>query len=560
MTADPTPDTVAREGASRLRSLGAQLRVVVAALGDPRLRRVLLAFVLFGAAEWVRWVGLLVYGFERAGASGAGLISVIQLVPAALAIPFVSTLSDRFERTRVLGLGYLVAGIGTGGGGIAIAASAPFALVAGLSALGLIGVTMIRPTQAALMPQLAETPEELTAANVASEFVLSASLFTGPGIASLLLAASGAAAVVLVAGGMFVVGGLAVLSLSGKASPGVRTAERVRVLGGFGELRRNHPAAWLISVFGVQSVAWGIVDVLIVTLAIDRLGLPASAVGMLSAALGVGALAGGVATVSLVGRRRLTKALAFGISCWSVALLMVGLAGAPAPILLLLAAAGIGVSFLAVSINTLLQRIVPEHMLGRVFGLLESGFMGAWAIGSAIAPLALRLFGLGWSFAIAGAAVPLLMLVAWTPVARADRDAIVPVRELEILRAIAMFGLLPESVLERLARNLISMSAPAGDRIIREGEPGDLFYVVGEGRVSVTIDDVEVATYGPGDYFGEIALLRDVPRQATVSATTDLRLFALDRAHFLDAMTGSSSASTAAHEEIDRRLSLPPQP
>jgi MFS family permease len=297
-----------------------------------------------------------------------------------------------------------------------------------------------------------------------------------------------------------------------------------------------------------------------VPLAIDRLGLGASAVGMLSAALGVGALAGGVATVSLVGRRRLMTALAFGLSCWSVPLLLVGVAGAPAPVLLLLAAAGIGVSFLAVSINTLLQRIVPDHMLGRVFGLLESGFMGAWAIGAALAPVLLRLLGLGWSFVIAGAAVPLLMLVAWSPVARADREAVVPVRELEILRAIAMFALLPEPVLERLARNLRPLDAAAGTRVIREGEPGDLFYVVDEGTVRVTKDGVEVARHAAGDYFGEIALLRDVPRQATVTAATDVRLLTLDRVHFLDAMTGSSSAASEADRQIDRRLNVPPQP
>jgi MFS family permease len=243
-----------------------------------------------------------------------------------------------------------------------------------------------------------------------------------------------------------------------------------------------------------------------------------------------------------------------------VPLLLVGVAGAPAPVLLLLAAAGIGVSFLAVSINQLLQRIVPDHMLGRVFGLLESGFMGAWAIGAALAPVLLRLLGLGWSFVIAGAAVPLLMLVAWSPVARADREAVVPVRELEILRAIAMFALLPEPVLERLARNLRPLDAAAGTRVIREGEPGDLFYVVDEGTVRVTKDGVEVARHAAGDYFGEIALLRDVPRQATVTAATDVRLLTLDRVHFLDAMTGSSSAASEADRQIDRRLNVPPQP
>ena len=217
-----------------------------------------------------------------------------------------------------------------------------------------------------------------------------------------------------------------------------------------------------------------------------------------------------------------------------------------------------GISFLSVATRTLLQRIVREDMLGRVFGLLEGGFIGAWAVGSAAAPIVLRQVGLAWSFVIAGAAAPLLMLAAWPQLAPADRDATVPVRELEILRGVEMFGLLPEPVLERLARNVSPVSVPQGTRIINEGDRGDLFYVIDEGRVRVSVAEIEVATDGPGGYFGEIALLRDVPRQASVDAMTDVRLFALERTHFLDAMTGSMSASSAADREIDRRLGTPP--
>jgi MFS family permease len=405
VTLDAAPDAVPPAGASRLGRFRASLRLVVACLSDRRLRRVLVAFGLFGVSEWARWVGLLVYGFHHSGATGAGLISVIQLVPAALAIPITSSLSDRYERARVLSLSYLVAGVGTAGSGLAIFVGAPFVVVALLAAVGLVGITMVRPTQAALLPQLADTPEELTAANVASGFVLSASLFAGPAIASLLLAVSGSTSVVLVAGAMLLLASLvvALVPRSDRAPVGV---SEVRVLGGFGELARNRPAAWLICLFGAQNVAWGMVDVLIVTLAIDRLGLDASAVGILSAALGVGALLGGAATVALVGRQRLAPGLTFGVLCWGLPLLVIGLAGAPAPIIISFAVAGVGVSFFNVATRTLLQRIVPDDMLGRVFGLLESGYMGAWAIGSALAPVALALLGLSWSFVIAGAAVP----------------------------------------------------------------------------------------------------------------------------------------------------------
>lgn len=545
----------ARRGRGRLK---ASFRVVASSLADRRIRWVLVAFTLFSVAEWVRWVGLLVYGFEEAGAAGAGLIAVIQLVPGALVIPFASGLADRFDRTWVLVVSYLIAAIGTGGAGIAIAVDASFAVVSVLAAVGLAGFTMIRPTQSALLPQLVRTPEELTAANVTSDFIMSGSLFVGPAIASAVLAASGATAVVLVGGAMLLAGGFCMAVVRPRDRSTLETSERVDLLGGFREIRKNHAAAWILGVFVLQMVVWGAVDVLTVTLAIDGLGLDASAVGLLSASLGIGALVGGATTITLVGGRRLAPALAFGIVLWGVPMLALGFAERAPVVLVLLAAVGVGTSFFAVASRTLLQRVVDEDVLGRVFGLIEAGYLGAWAIGSAIAPVVLAAVGLGWVFVILGAAVPLFALVAWPSIARADRDATVPLREIAILRGIEMFGLLPEPTLERLAGTITPVSVPAGALIIREGDPGDLFYVVDEGEVRVTIAGSEVTRYGPGEYFGEIALLRDVPRQATVAAVTDSKLHALDRVHFLTALTGSTSAATVAHREIERRLEATP--
>jgi MFS family permease len=556
MNTDDTPPEVAPRRHETGGRFAASLRVIGASLADRQIRWVLIAFTCFGVAEWVRWIGLLVYGFDKGGAAGAGLISMIQLVPAALVIPFASGLSDRFERTRVLIASYLVAGLGTGGAGFAMMADAPFLVVSILAAVGLVGVTMIRPTVAALLPQLVGTPEELTAANVTSELILSGSLLVGPVIASLVLGASGATAVVVGGGALLLVGAVCMLRVRPSGSP-TAPGSPVRMLGGFLALAHDHASAWIVGLVVLQAVAWGAVDVLLVSLVIDELGLNASAVGVFSAALGIGALVGGLATVSLVGRRRLAPPFAFGVIVWSVPLLIVGVAGLAPVIVVLLAAAGIGLSFVAVVCRTLLQRVVDDDMLGRVFGLLEAGFMAAWAIGSALAPMMLAAFGLGWAFVLAAAALPLLTLAAWSSIVRADREAIVPMHELALLRGIEMFALLPEPTLERLARNVANISVPAGTAIIREGEPGDLFYVLDAGTVQVTIADAEVAAYGPGEYFGEIALLRDMPRQASVTAVTDTDLATLDREHFLAALTGSVPAGAAADREIDRRLGGP---
>ena len=530
------------------------LRTVGTAIRNREIRAVLIAFVLFSAAEWVRWVGLLVFGFQRAGPSGAGLISVIQLVPAALTIPFTSSLADRFPRARVLAGGYVVAGVGTIGASVAMAADGPFLLVAVLAAVGLCGVTIVRPTQASLMPQLAQTPEQLIAANICSSFAAGGSVFVGPAIASVVLAVSGPTSVVLLAGLMLLLGAVLIVVLHGIPRSATGPAVRVHVLGGFRELGRNPGARWTVGLIALHAASWGMVEILLVTLALRYLHFGRSGVGVLSAALGVGALAGGAATTILVGRQRLAPALGFGVVVWSTPLLFVGLVNVPVLVLLLLAVAGIGISFIEVSGETLLQRIVSDEALGRVFGVIESGDMGAWALGSAAAPLVLHRVGIAGAFAVAALAVPLAAAIGWRQLALADREAVAPGPELELLRSIEMFRLLPESVLERLARNAGAAALAAGSLIIRQGEPGDLFYAIADGHVLVTADAKEVARYGPGGYFGEIALLRDVPRQASVTAIDEVRLITLERAHFLDAITGSSSAARAAQAEIGRRL------
>ena len=454
--------------------LTSSLRVVRTALANPSIRAVIVAFALFSAAEWVRWVGLLLYGFSGGrGATGSGAIAVIQLLPAALATPFTSSMADRFPRHRVLTFAYLLAGLGTGGAGLAMGVHAPFLVVAVLAALGLVGVTMVRPTQASLMPQLAETPSELTAANVSDSLIAGASLFAGPAIASGVLAlwggrSSGAEAVVLLAGGMLL-GGALIIALVHRGSTQPRgRLERLDPFGGFRALNRAAGAGMVVTLLGLQAASWGMLDILTVTLALQKLGLAQSGVGLLSAALGIGSLAGGLATLALVGRQRLAPAFVFGVVLWGVPLVVLGVAGAPILVVVLLAAAGAGLTFLDVSGRTLLQRTVSDEALGRVFGLVESGYMGAWAIGSLAAAPLKNAIGLGWAFVVTGALVPLVTLLRWPSLARADREAPLPGPELELLRSIEMFTPLAESVLERMARNL-SGGLDAGRRADHPG-------------------------------------------------------------------------------------------
>jgi MFS family permease len=250
----------------------------------------------------------------------------------------------------------------------------------------------------------------------------------------------------------------------------------------------------------------------------------------------------------------MSPALGAGIIVTGIPLALVAFAQAPPFALVMLALSGAGKAFFDVAGRTLLQRTVPDQVLARIFGVQEGLLMAGLALGSIMAPVLVALFGARGAFVAAGAFLPLLGAISWGRLRRIEEGGVVPGPELAVLLRIPFFQPLSQPVLERLSWNLVPVSAPAGSVVIREGDPGDRFYMIEDGTVSVAAGGLPIATLGPGGYFGEIALLRNVPRTATISAETDLRLLALEREDFLAAVTGSRPSSERADQEMDRRL------
>ena len=183
--------------------------------------------------------------------------------------------------------------------------------------------------------------------------------------------------------------------------------------------------------------------------------------------------------------------------------------------------------------------------------------MFALAIGSVIAGVLISTLGVAWALVIAGVLVPAVLVGAWSRIGALDRDARPPDPEaLALLRHLAIFAPLSAPSIERILAELTWVDTPAGHVLIREGDAGDRFYVLAEGRVEVTVRGERVADRGVGDHFGEIALLRDVPRTATVTALTPLRLIAIERDRFLEAVTGHPQSRQSAEAVADERLSL----
>jgi MFS family permease len=531
----------------------------------PALRRVLAAYFFFNAAEWATWVAMLVFAFDHGGATAAGAVALIQLIPCMLVAPLASIVGDELPRDRALRLGYLAQGVAMGTTALALFMKAPVWMVYPLAAVSASTMTLTRPVHHAILPQLAETPQELTASNSMSGTLEGLSLFVGPVLSGVLLAAgdrgcrcgAGAWVVYAVFAGTQMLA--FVLTIGLPRHPVVREDHgRASVLAdareGVHALRREPGALLLVVMVGAQHVVVGMLDILAVLLALGVLRMGVSGPGILTAAAGVGGLIGAVATVILIGRTRLAPALLLGILATGLPLAAIGLGPGIAVVLGLLLVYGVGQAFFSVAGRTLLQRTVDDDVLARVFGVQEGLMMAGLAIGSVLAPILVKVFGARGAFVAAGVFLPAAGVATWRRMRSLDARAVLPGAELSLLRSLDLFAPLDQPVLERLSWNLIRADVASGTVVITEGDPGDRFYIVMKGRAEVTVGGRTVAALGPGDYFGEIALLRDVPRTATVTAWEDLQLLALERDEFLAAVTGSRAAAEVAQREASRRL------
>lgn len=528
--------------------LGAAFKAV---LHNRSLLRVLAAFCLFNAAEYGTWVAILVYAFGQGGTTEAGIVGLVLLVPPVFAAPVAASVGDRMRRDHALGLGYLVEALSFAGTAVALALDADPLVVYAAALVAMCAVTLTRPVHLSILPDLSDSTQELIAANSASATLEQLGVFLGP-LANVALVAVGGAGLVF---GVMAVA-LALAAVLTASLPKLAVEKPVEAPGGeetsniwtdtregAQELRTNPGLRSCVLLASMHWLVLGMVEVLAVSLAVDVLDMGEAGPATLLA--GIGGFIGAVATVALVGRSRLVPVLLGSALAIGVSLLLMPAAVISIVALALLASSGAGSAFFDVSGRTLLQRVVPDDLLSRVFGLQESLQLAGMGLGSVAAPLSVALVGTKGSFVVASACLPVLGALSWRSLRGVEAETQPPGEGLETLRRVSPFDLLPTPTLERIARDLIPVHVAAGTAVITEGEPGDRFFVVAGGSLSVSMEGEYVRTITKGDYFGEIALLRDVPRTATVVAETDADLFALERAEFL--ATVKTSRTIAAH-------------
>ena len=559
--------------------LGESRIAITSVLRNRSLRRLNLALVGSVIGDWAFSVAISVYAYNNGGATALGIISVVRYLVMAVLAPLLATLADRFDRRLVMFGADAVRVVLVFASAAIVEFDGPELPVYALSVLTGIAGMVFRPAQAAILPSLAQDPSELTAANVVSSTINSIGFFVGPAVGGLLLAVADIGAVFAFNALTFVWSAVMVLGVrpvtrsadgtetpdtpetpetpDGNAEESGSSAATGGMFAGVGDGYRvilgNPHLRLIVALYVAQTVVAGCSAVYEVAIALDLLGLEDSGVGVLNAALGVGGLIGGAVALVLSQRGRLSRDFGIGVVLWAAPLLLIVAVPSLPSALLAMMLIGLGNSLVDVNAETIVQRLVPDEVLGRVFGALDSAAIGGMALGAGIMPLLIVTVGLSTGLLIVAVSVTALVLVSVRGLQRVDRIALAP-DGLETLRAVPMLSVLPDHAIERLARMSERMTLPAGHMVFEQGDEGDRFYVIESGEVEVSKVGEPVARLGAMGSFGEIALLRDVPRTASVLTLTEVVVRALDRRHFLAAVTGHADASEQAELVVVRYM------
>jgi MFS family permease len=523
------------------------------------MARLLWAWLLIGSSGWAFVVAIAVYAYVRDGAGAVAVISVARLIPAMLVAPLAGDLLDRAQRDRIAALFSLVQAASMAGVAILVIADASLLAILVLVAIGGAAATAPRPALQTMMPALAGSPEELTRATAWWGALDSVGFLLGSGLGGIAIAAFEPGPVIAASAVLCALAAALAIALPATTATGGDEEDEqeegiwASAVGGFRALREIPALRTPIFLFTGLLILEGTTDVQLVALALEDLDMGEGGPGIIYAAWGAGGIVGSALILWLLRRRGYGLAMWLGVLVLGVTL---GLAGADgvALALALMVPAGLGFSLVETAAMGLVPRLADDAIAGRIYGLYEVLYAGATAVGALIAPPLISLTSVGGSLAIIGGAYALMGIFAWWALARLDEGQEEASRVRELFRRVSFLRPLPLPRLERLVRNSRPASLSAGTEIITRGEPGEDFYVIEQG----TVDIVEYGrSQGPDEGFGEIALLKDIPRTATVRAATHVRLRVLGRKAFLGAITADGDASAMASSVVDEHLARP---
>ncbi|MFC9559006.1 MFS transporter [Agromyces sp. NPDC056965] len=525
---------------------------------NPNLRRAQLSFLGAWTAEWAFTVALGIVAYRDGGAAALGLVGLLRMVPSAILAPLLSPIADRGRRERVLILVSIVRGLATAAAAVVAAVAGPPAVIYALAILSTIAATLYRPAHSALLPSLCRTGHELASANVVRGLPDSAATLVGPLLAAVLLQFTGVDVVFAVAAAASFWAAALLARLKYDAPPRPSAPRRPNLAkeaaDGVRAVTANRDLMLILGLAAAQALTRGALTVLSVVVAIELLGTGEPGVGALMTAVGVGAVLGSLAASLLVGTGRLGIWFAVGVGLWGLPFTLVGLAPAEVPALGLLAFVGVGNALIDVAGFTLIARMAPDEVLARVFGVLESLVAVFIGIGAVVASVLVEWVGVQTALIAIGLVCPVLALVSLRRLRGMDRTVDVLDDDIGLLRRVPMFRALPLPSIEQLARGLEPVAVPAGAAVFAQGDVGDRYFVIEAGEADVVGDGRVVATLGPGEGFGEIALLRRTRRTASVVARSALALRSLGSERFLPVVLGYTASAQEAAILVEDQL------
>ena len=534
------------------------LTALAGSVSNHDLRRAQGSFAASWTSEWALTVVIGVIAYGEGGAALVGTIAALRMALPAVVSPFVSDFADRLRRDRILIVSGLIRAALTGLAALLLATGGPMPLFYVLIVLGSCAFILVRSANTALVPLLCSTPLELTSAMAARGLLDSGSTLAGPLLAALLLGVASPAAAIAVVALLSVLSSIVLLGLRYDVPHHATSALSARAVvtdtaQGFLVLREHRDAAVLVGLALVQTFIRGCLTVFVVVLAFTVLHTGQSGVGFLTAAIGAGATVGSIAALALVTGRHLAVVGAGGVSLWGLPLVAISAVSAPPAVVTSMAAIGLGNSLLDFGYFTLLVRLVPEAVLGRLFGVFESLVALAVASGALVAPVLIAHVGLRPALLIVGLLAPIAVGIASPRLLRIDRMMERRDKEIDVLREVAVLQPLPLPVIEHLAEGVGRAHVIAGVEVLCEGDESDFLYVIERGSADVVDGGRLVVQLEQGACFGEVALLPGIRRTSSVRARTDLDLYTIGRAEFLLAVAGRSATADEARQVLRER-------
>lgn len=504
----------------------------------------------------VTWLTvMLVVTFDQLGPAGPGIFLMIRQLASGLSAPCYAALVGRFRRERLLAGSLLVRGLVVALAIPLISYDVPIALLV-ITAVEGAAQSAPKALHDALLPWLVNNTAQLAAANALTSLIETGGRLLGAGLAAVAILTGGPATALGIAAALTVIGAalMAQIKLVDTRVGATKIAVRAELVGGLGVLRRVMAARVIVLLMALTAALTGIAQALAPSIATDTLRASQDFTPVLVGAVGLGGLLGGIASFAFVGRRSMSGPMVVGFAiCGPTTIVIAMISSLPATITVLILI-GVGIAIQTSSGRTVLQKAVDGRSLDHLVGI--NALLSVTASGVAAFAVAQVIVAFGITAALVATGVLALAaaLYAGVLLPRVERAAPVDQERLDTIAGVGAFRLLPVAAVSQLAARLTAQPCAVGEEIVRQGEPATGMFLIGSGRFDVTVDADYVRELTPGEYFGEIALLYDSTRTATVQCVEAGTVWRLDRADFLRAMTGHTLTNQAIAAIASERL------